>query len=168
MALWGIRPAAPGDAPDIVAFVNRIAAVDERLGLDRFPFSAEEEGAFLQSADPGLYLTLTAHDTRGLVGLLTASRGVGMLVHVASLAVAVDPEVRRQGVGLALLEGFVAWARARGVEKCTLSVLAHNAPAIALFRRAGFAPEGLRRGQFRLQDGLRDEVLMALWLTEGH
>lgn len=166
MAPWGIRPAVAEDAPDIVAFVNGVAASDEKLGLDRFPFSPQEEAAFLRSADPDLYLTLTARDSQGLLGLLTASRGVGMLSHVASLAVAVDPLARRQGIGLALLGGFLDWARLHGVGKCTLSVLAHNAPAIALFRRAGFSPEGLRRGQFRLQDGLRDEVLMALWLTE--
>jgi len=51
---------------------------------------------------------------------------------------AVLPAARGAGVGLALLEGVAAKARALGCCKITLEVREHNAPARRLYTRAGF------------------------------
>lgn len=170
MAGFELVLGTPEDAKEIVFFVNAIAASDERLGIDAFPFSPEQEEAFLEIADPGLFLTLLAREreTHRLLGVLTASRGSdSKLTHVSSLALAVAPDSRRQGIGQALLEGFFAWVRTLGVQKATLSVLASNPPAIALFEATGFEREAVRKGQFRLKDGLTDEILMARWFLPG-
>jgi putative acetyltransferase len=68
---------------------------------------------------------------------------------------------RRRGIGRALLEQAVEWARESGVEKLELHVFPHNEPAIRLYEQFGFEHEGLRRGHFRRGGQLVDAVLMA-------
>ena len=167
MPLHHVRSAQPADAQAVVDLVNRIARSDHTLGIDYFPLSASDEAAFLRSADPTVYLTLLAfaEEQPQPLGVLTASRGTNdNLRHVSALAIAVAAESRRQGIGRSLLEAFFGWAQKVGVEKCTLSVLSHNAPARALFVEAGFSAEAVRKGQYRVDGRLVDEVLMACWL----
>ena len=51
----------------------------------------------------------------------------------------VDPARRRSGLGRALVAQLVAAAAATGLSGCLLRVVPDNAPAIALYRAAGFA-----------------------------
>lgn len=75
-------------------------------------------------------------------------------------ALNVDPAARRKGVGAALLAGALGALRAEGAARCFLEVRAANAPALALYRRLGFAAAGVRRGFYR--DPPDDAVVMAL------
>lgn len=161
-----IRKATPQDAPAVIGLVNAVARDDVTLGIDAFPLSPEQEAAFLRLADPSVHLSLVACDEAGnIVGHLYASRGIlATTRHVGSLAIAVARSARRRGIGRSLLSGCLAWAAGIGVRKMTLSVLAQNAPAIALFESAGFMPEALRRGQFHIDGHEADELLMAQWV----
>lgn len=53
-------------------------------------------------------------------------------------AVRTEPALRRRGLAAAVMAALVAWARAAGAERLALQVEAGNAPALALYRRAGF------------------------------
>ena len=77
-------------------------------------------------------------------------------------ALNVDPAARRKGVGAALLAGALGALRAEGADQCFLEVRAANAPAIALYRRLGFAAAGVRRGFYH--DPPDDAVVMTLTL----
>ena len=57
----------------------------------------------------------------------------------------VVPARRRQGVGRALLEAAVAWARAAGARAVALDVTCDNADAIGLYASVGFIPTGARK-----------------------
>ena len=76
--------------------------------------------------------------------------------------VAVSPDIRRQGVGAALLEAVLRYADQSALRSLTLEVRASNAEAIGLYRKYGFAPVGLRRGYYAKP--LEDAVLMTLEL----
>ena len=54
----------------------------------------------------------------------------------------VAPAVRGQGVGEALIDAVVDWARVIGARRLLLDVGDHNHPAIALYARKGFEPNG--------------------------
>ena len=54
----------------------------------------------------------------------------------------VAPEVRGRGVGEALVDAVVEWARASGARRLLLDLGDHNRPAIALYARMGFEPNG--------------------------
>ena len=78
---------------------------------------------------------------------------------------AVAREWRGRGVGSALLAAVIEWARERGLHKLSLGVFAHNAAAIALYRKFGFVEEGRRIKHYRRANGeLWDSVEMGLLL----
>jgi putative acetyltransferase len=68
---------------------------------------------------------------------------------------------RRRGIGTALLEAAVSWARHAGVRKLELHVFPWNEAAITLYERFGFVQEGYRRGQYMREGEYVDAILMA-------
>lgn len=72
----------------------------------------------------------------------------------------VDERARRRGVGRALLAAACEHARRQGAERITLRVLGHNAAARALYAAEGFAVEGVLPGEYLLDGGYADDVLM--------
>lgn len=79
----------------------------------------------------------------GFGGLMqTADEG-----HITTMAV--DVEYRRRGIGASLLLALLEIAREAGVVDATLEVRASNVAAQALYRRFGFAPEGVRPRYYR-------------------
>jgi ribosomal-protein-alanine N-acetyltransferase len=81
--------------------------------------------------------------------------GVGELESVA-----VDPAVRRGGVGRALCRAVVEWCRQKGAASVDLEVRAESRGAIALYAGLGFVASG-RRGWY-YKDPAEDAVLMRL------
>ncbi|HEY0666434.1 MAG TPA: ribosomal protein S18-alanine N-acetyltransferase [Gallionella sp.] len=74
---------------------------------------------------------------------------------------------QRKGLGRAMLVGMLDAARRKGMRCVFLEVRATNAPALALYRSAGFLQIGLRRDYYRSGDGAEDAVTMACGLTGG-
>ncbi|MFM7313203.1 MAG: GNAT family N-acetyltransferase [Cyanobium sp.] len=68
-------------------------------------------------------------------------------LHITLVAVA--PDHRRRGFGLAVLRGLLAAGRRLGAERATLEVSAANAAAQALYARCGFRTAGVRRRYYR-------------------
>ncbi len=65
------------------------------------------------------------------------------------LTIAVDPAMRRQGHGAALLAELEQKAAADGAEMIFLEVAADNAAAQALYAGAGYRQIGLRRNYYK-------------------
>jgi [ribosomal protein S18]-alanine N-acetyltransferase len=55
---------------------------------------------------------------------------------------------RRCGIGSALVKACMDWAAEAGASSVRLEVRASNAAAIALYRRQGFSPAGVRQSYF--------------------
>lgn len=85
--------------------------------------------------------------------------------HVADLGLMVAASRRRQGIGRALLEEAIDWARTAGVSKLELHVFPWNEPAITLYESFGFEREGYRKRHYRRDGDLVDAVLMAYFVT---
>jgi ribosomal protein S18 acetylase RimI-like enzyme len=93
----------------------------------------------LESPD---YLLLVAENEQGqVIGLLDASqrwtlwhRGPCALIE----ELVVDRKARRQGVGRALIEAAIDWARAQGCSEVEISTDTDNLPAQAFYRKLGF------------------------------
>lgn len=87
---------------------------------------------------------------------------------VLSVAMVLRREGRGRGGGQRLLEAMEAHARAAGIHKLDLEVWTDNARAIALYARAGYEVEGLRRAHYRRRDGsLRSTLIMGRLLVDG-
>ncbi|TMQ06602.1 MAG: ribosomal-protein-alanine N-acetyltransferase [Deltaproteobacteria bacterium] len=82
-------------------------------------------------------------------------------VHIHTIAT--HPDHRRLGVGAALLGHALAQARAARATIATLEVRRGNAPAIALYERAGFRTVHVRARYY--QDNGEDALVMLSELT---
>ena len=159
-----IRPADPGDAPALVALAQVIGREpgDFLLTTEMWRGNAEERRfikAVRRTPDAAVYVV---EDDGEIVGRLSLARDPHPASpHVADLGLMVAADHRRRGIGRALLEQAVTWARASGVRKLELHVFPWNEPAVRLYESFGFVREGVRRGHF-LRDGEDvDAILMA-------
>ncbi len=84
------------------------------------------------------YGVLEETTTGNIAGSLLTERQPPAAGHVASIAV--HPDFQRRGLGEATLRWALASFRRDGLRRATLTVTVDNAPAIALYRKLGFAP----------------------------
>lgn len=78
------------------------------------------------------------------------------------LTLAVDPDYRRTGLGSASLDAFESAARGRSATRAFLEVAATNTAARALYRKAGYTEDGLRKGYYHPKDAAPiDAILMS-------
>jgi len=76
------------------------------------------------------------------------------------LTIVVDAAQRGAGVGRALLAGLMENAKTGGAEEMFLEVAEDNAPARALYGRAGFEEVGRRVGYYRKDDVAVDALTL--------
>ncbi len=76
------------------------------------------------------------------------------------LDIAIAAQQQRHGLGRKLLEEMMALAQRANRHRVVLEVRASNAAAIGLYRKAGFAEIGLRRGYYPAAGGREDAILM--------
>jgi len=159
-----VRPAVPGDASALVALAESVGREEGRwiLASDGWR-SVSDERRFLRGvhshSDAAVYV---AEDDGVVAGRLSLARDPHPASrHVADLGLMVAAGHRRRGVGKALLDEAVVWARSAGVRKLELHVFPWNEPARRLYESFGFEREGYRRRHY-LRDGeLVDAILMA-------
>jgi len=81
-------------------------------------------------------------------------------VDIAELeSVAVSERWRRYGMGMALCEVAMLWARKRGAKAIQLEVRESNVAALSLYRRIGFVEQGKRPKYYKNPE--EDAVLMS-------
>jgi putative acetyltransferase len=159
-----IRAAVPEDAATLVALGATVGREPEAwlLNSDGWRSVGEERRyirALKRHPDAAVYV---AEDDGAIVGRLSVARDPHSASrHVADLGLMVASSHRRQGIGGALLDQAVAWARDAGVRKLELHVFPWNEPAIRLYEQYGFTREGLRRAHYRRAGEYVDAVLMA-------
>jgi RimJ/RimL family protein N-acetyltransferase len=159
-----IRVAEPGDAPALVELANAVGAEPEGWLITTTNWrSTADERRYLKSIRRYPHAAVfVAEAPEGIVGRLSVGRDPHPASHhVADLGLMVARSHRRRGVGSALLEAAVEWARSRGVHKLELHVFPHNEAAIRLYERFGFEREGYRKRHYRRPDGYVDAILMA-------
>lgn len=59
--------------------------------------------------------------------------------------IAVSPSYRRQGVAEQIFQALIAFCKEKNVERILLDVRVSNEPAIAFYKKAGFAEDGIRK-----------------------
>ncbi|WP_437936906.1 N-acetyltransferase family protein [Sorangium sp. So ce341] len=103
--------------------------------------NASEDRWRARLALPGSH-NLVAYVDGGPVGMATGAPFEGTY-ELISMWVA--PEVRGRGVGDALVEEILRWAREQGARELRLDVKEHNRSAISLYVRHGFIDVGPSR-----------------------
>jgi len=86
--------------------------------------------------------TFVAATPQGDVGMVRTVTSADDPATALLLSMWVAPSMRGRGVGEALVEAVVEWARRNGHERVELEVRDANAPAVALYERLGFVWAG--------------------------
>jgi RimJ/RimL family protein N-acetyltransferase len=164
-----LRRAEPGDAEQILAFINQVAGESENItfGPGEFKMSVEEERAFLQqAAESPTSLYLTADIAGEIVGTLTFSAGKRpRLQHAGEFGMTVMRRYWNLGIGSHMLAYLIDWARRTGtIRKLNLRVRVDNLPAIHLYEKYGFVQEGRNTREFYLHGQFIDVFTMGLQL----
>lgn len=161
-----VREARAEDFEQWLAVHAAVAAEGKWIGSE-LPFDEERyRTGFAESIerdDVAVFLAVTEADE--VIGNLRIDRlGYG----VAQLGMAVLDGWRGKGVGSALMETAIDWARRHGAHKVTLQMWPHNTRAQRLYEKFGFVVEGrLRRHYPRSNGELWDAVIMGLVLDES-
>jgi len=161
-----VRPADPADAEALVRLAEEVSAEPEAwlISANGEWRSVGDERRYLKALRryPNAAVLVAERADGELVGRLSLARDTHPAsAHVADLGLMVSREARRQGVGRALLDGAVDWARGAGIRKLELHVFPWNTPALALYESFGFEREGYRKSHYRRDGEDVDAVLMA-------
>ena len=161
-----VRYADPGDAEALTRLAEAVSSEPEAwlISADGEWRSVGDERRYLKAVRryPHAAVLVAERADGAIVGRLSLARDTHPAsAHVADLGLMVAKSHRRQGIGWALMEQAVAWARVSRVTKLELHVFPHNAAAIELYERFGFEREGYRRGHYRSGGRLIDAILMA-------
>jgi ribosomal protein S18 acetylase RimI-like enzyme len=82
--------------------------------------------------------------------------------HVGVLGIALLPEFRRQGLGRRLIRQTLDSARDCGLRRVELTVRESNVVAIELYKKFGFAIEGLQRNRILIDGAYENLILMGV------
>jgi len=162
-----VRPAVPRDAASFLEMWRGVVAEGRYVPTERVTTSIRHHRRSFRRSWTPEEAELVAVEGRRVIGHLNVSREESPVTrHVASLGMSVAADRRGKGVGSALLEGCLRWAKTVGVEKLALSVYPDNERALALYRKFGFQDEGRLSGHSKKAIGYRDEIVMGLWLID--
>ena len=159
-----IRRAEPSDAAALCKLAEEVGTEPGAWLLTTEMWRpVSEERRYLRAArrhaDAAVFVV---EDEGEIVGRLSIARDPHPASrHVADLGLMVAASHRRRGIGRALLEQALEWAREAGVRKLELHAFPWNQPAIALYESFGFVREGYRKGQYQRSGEDVDAVLMA-------
>ncbi len=159
-----VRQARPGDAAALVELAEAVGSEPEGwLVAEGAWRGVGEERRYLRTIAryPHAAVFVAEIDGQVVARLSLARDPHPASAHVADLGLMVGASHRRRGIGHALLDAAVDWARAASVRKLELHVFPHNEPALALYEGFGFAREGVRKGHYQRGGHDLDAVLMA-------
>lgn len=165
-----VRNGTADDAPGILAVSK--AVINEEIyqltSSGEFNLTLEAERKWVSSfqGNPNKILLVALVDFE-IAGILDFSSGHRQrIAHTGDFGMSVSRESRGNGVGGALLQALLDWAKQNGqLEKINLQVHATNLPAQALYKKFGFEVEGIRKRDLKYgPNEYVDSILMARFL----
>jgi GNAT superfamily N-acetyltransferase len=144
-----IRSARPSDRQFVLALADRLVDFDvpawrpkpELIEGDRRALAAWFDEP---KPDEGMYVAELDGVPAGCAYLVTLIDYFNQRPHAHLSVLAVAKHAEGRGVGSALLDWCVTWAKERHSDRLTLSALVTNSRARALYERKGFGGEYIR------------------------
>ncbi len=119
--------------------------------------------AMQQSGESTIFVAENAGE---LVGFLrVAGDTLKRVQHSALIVIAIRQAFIGQGIGSQLFAAMELWARQRHLHRLHLTVMTHNARAIALYKKMDFEIEGTLRHNIKVDGQYVDEYAMAKLLA---
>jgi RimJ/RimL family protein N-acetyltransferase len=167
-----VRTAVPEDAEALLEHFHLILTEDlyNVTTLGEVKETVETERKWIRKhIDHPAQIILVAELAGLVAGMLGFENGRRKrLEHHGTLGMSVKKQFRAKGIGTALLQSLIGWAKENpSIEKVALEVFATNQPAIGFYRKMGFVEEGRRTRHIKIADGQYvDVILMARFVKE--
>ena len=148
-----IERAKPADAAAVLVYLRRIGGETDNLsfGGEGLPFTEEAEAAYIASMEQSCdNIMLLAKADGEIIGDASLSRLSRRMAHRGDLGISVVREHWNKGVGAALLEEIISFARENEFAVIDLQVRSDNAAAVHLYEKFGFSKIGTHPAFFRL------------------
>lgn len=140
-----IENARPEAAAAILEYLKAVGGETDNLnmGAEGLPTTVENEESYLRSLTDSLEgVMYTAKEDGEIIGIAHVSRLKRRMSHRASIGVSVRRCAWHRGVGTALMEKLIAFARNNSLEQLELEVRSDNERAIRLYEKFGFTKVG--------------------------
>ncbi|GAC1543493.1 MAG: GNAT family N-acetyltransferase [Candidatus Velthaea sp.] len=150
-----VRRATVDDISAILLLLAHVAAEDRWIATE-IPFDEKtRRRRYAETLVRDDAVALVAYVDNAFAGSLTTWTDSGQ----TSLGMRVDAEYRGRGIGRALLEAAIVWARATRIAALRLEVFPHNHAAIALYESCGFTRTGYRERAYLRRSGERWDAI---------
>lgn len=163
---FSIRAASESDAEAIIAILEGIASEQIYTAINK-PWSAHRQRGHLRSLSPRETVQVAETEGHVVIGYQTLelwAPTVDSMAHVGQIGTFLRPEWRRQGIGEALFENTVKFARNHDFRKFVIQVRSSNVAAQNFYGRLGFRTCGRLARQVRIGQQEDDEIIMEYFL----
>ncbi|MFZ0106430.1 MAG: GNAT family N-acetyltransferase [Thiobacillus sp.] len=147
-----IAPASEADIPELIELLAVLFAIEQDFSPDT---DKQHRGLAALLASCNGHIAIARDTTSRAVGMST----VQLVISTAEGApsawvedVVVREDFRGNGLGRALLNAVLDWARAQGAVRAQLLADLDNAPALAFYERVGWQPTRLGARRLMLDD----------------
>jgi len=156
-----IREALEEDLETVIQVWNKVASEKKYILVEEV--TDLQRKRFMEIMEKKIGFCIVAEVEGKIVGnCVLVPRGLVAYKsrHVLDLGMQVLREYRGLGIGNALMDYIIEWAKKHGYEKISLSVFSTNKPAINLYVKFGFEIEGVKKKEFKIEGKYVDEVCM--------
>lgn len=159
-----VRRATRSDINPFATLLQALADEGKYIAAERV--NQEQKDRLAKSVDDPRVLLAVAEVGGALAGTLSLGNygGLEKTKHLRNLGMGVAKRFRGIGVGTALMDYAIRWARRKKVKKIVLSVFSTNRRAMRLYLKFGFVSEGVRKKEFVIDGRYVDEILMGLFI----
>ncbi|MFA5005913.1 MAG: GNAT family protein [Candidatus Izemoplasmatales bacterium] len=164
-----IRRAGPADAEAMLDYLHAVGGESDNLlfGSEGVPYAVEQEREMLQKLSEAktsaMFLGILDGRIVSVVNVNAPTRP--RIAHTCEIGVSVRKECWNLGVGSAMMDRLVRFARSTGIlEVIHLSVRSDNLHAIRLYERTGFVKIGTYEKYMKVDGRSHDVLLMNLYL----
>lgn len=138
-----ITPASEADIPELIDLLAVLFSIEQDFTPDT---DKQRRGLVALLASPGGHIAIARDQASRAVGMATAQLVISTAEGAPSAwieDVVVREDWRGKGLGRALLDAVLAWARAQGAVRAQLLADLDNTPALAFYDRLEWQPTQL-------------------------
>lgn len=157
------------DAEAMIEYLNIVGGESDNLlfGKNEFRLTVEQEREYLKNINDNdnALMLLGIIDNKIISVSQVSASNRKRIAHNSELAISVKKEYWGMGIGTAVMEELIDFARSSNtIKNISLGVKASNKKAQHLYEKLGFEKVGVHRNFFNIDGNYDDEILMDLYL----
>nr|WP_312577027.1 GNAT family N-acetyltransferase [Sedimentibacter sp.] len=161
-----LKRAEENDAEEMLRYINIVGGESDNLlfGKNEFHLTVEQEKNHINNvnSDTNTLMILGIIDDKIISVSQISGSSRKRIAHNSELSISIKKEYWNMGVGSAVMEELINFARKNGAKNINLGVRAGNENAIKLYEKFGFKKIGIHKNCINVDGVFHDEILMDL------